>query len=1072
MRLGRPRRMRCGLRSVTRGDSLPFLSNSFPFLSNSVPFFLSFLSACFAVFLPLTEASIASPFAPCRAYLSEFDSSTFPFPRCPPCLSHSPPCVWQSHASALPRVSSSFLSSESASSRINYPHRSSRSPCRPCCLPSRDRPRLFPCLLPAFLPSASLSNAARSCFPFAPSGSSFPSFTPPSSAGLSASPSVFSPARFYSSCIVSSSPGSSFLSASFSPHLSSSFVYSSVSSSSSLSASLSSSSPSSTSSDASLGALLPRVPPLSSLLARNGPALPASFFPSAASPFGNSSPISSEGGKRKRISSLAGAGIQFYANLLSKEIRLAVQTLKRFPETVRGPPSLAAYVRAILLLVMSEERQLLSSRRERRRVKLAEQLLCMQREEAERKRRAENEKRRKTTKENHRRKTARHGEEGEQKRERAERERFLDQQALLEREKKLVDATQSLPSVARVYRQLKALYMDLVATGKQHAAQASSSQSVAEARERYQDGLRSLRELLVMHREALLDYQLLSSFFKRHAEERCSLQRLSPTKPLAMIVGAPNVGKTSLFLALVSANSHAHEQARQRFNAAVAAGMKPRPSSSSSPSCPSSSPFSSVLSSSTAESAPACAPGEVATDVQAPRRGQEAAESQSLALRRAEGEGDEGGRKVALLTRVREKCEKLREEGKALWEGGPLPDPEDLFDGTRAAVGEEEDMREEEETEEGKCDEKEDPIEEEVTEEGEWEEVEEEEDENEGDSAGETLCEGRGSVESTGEKGEQASRPFSSPPWFSLPSAQLEREAMEVGRTLALHASEEVPSPDLKVHAKEAIDVSPVAFSTQGLHVGKIFERANGIYKALGQVLDGPPLLLPAGETERNVFERLTLTTLSHLPCAVFFLFDCSSLPRAPALGEEGAASREAFAPALKITRDADAEKQGKPLEARTETKMAKAKTGREEKSKCPMTLSEQIRLRQMLRQRFPKRPWIDVIAKADELTLYQLESAKAMLPPCLLLSTHQSADSLAQVQRHLRLALLQLKRAMEDRERLLRMRQTQEQREREVRRKAEDDMHVQTVLSRLNRRKGHKGNSANEAGDGAPARL
>ncbi|EPR62872.1 hypothetical protein TGGT1_259160 [Toxoplasma gondii GT1] len=922
MRLGRPRRMRCGLRSVTRGDSLPCLSNSVPFLSNSVPFFLSFLSACFAVFLQLTEASIASPFAPCRAYLSEFDPSTFPFPRCPPCLSRSPPCVWQSHASALPRVSSSFLSSESASSHIDYPHRSSRSPCRHCCLPSRDRPRLFPCLLPAFLPSASLSNAARSCFPFAPSGSSFPSFTPPSSAGLSASPSVFSPARFHSSCIVSSSPGSSCLSPSFSPHLSSSFVYSSVSSSSSLSASLSSSSPSSTSSDASLGALLPRVPPLSSLLARNGPALPASFFPSAASPFGNSSPISSEGGKRKRISSLAGAGIQFYANLLSKEIRLAVQTLKRFPETVRAPPSLAAYVRAILLLVMSEERQLLSSRRERRRVKLAEQLLCMQREEAERKRRAEKEKRRKTTKENHRRKTARHGEEGEQKRERAERERFLDQQALLEREKKLVDATQSLPSVARVYRQLKALYMDLVATGKQHAAQASSSQSVAEARERYQDGLRSLRELLVMHREALLDYQLLSSFFKRHAEERCSLQRLSPTKPLAMIVGAPNVGKTSLFLALVSANSHAHEQARQRFNAAVAAGMKPRPSSSSSPSCPSSSPSSSVLSSSTAESAPAGAPGEEATDVQAPGR------------------------------------------------------------------------------------------------------------------------------------------------------AQLEREAMEVGRTLALHASEEVPSQDLKAHAKEAIDVSPVAFSTQGLHVGKIFERANGTYKALGQVLDGPPLLLPAGETERNVFERLTLTTLSHLPCAVFFLFDCSSLPRAPALGEEGAASREAFAPALKVTRDADAEKQGKPLEARTETKMAKAKTGREEKSKCPMTLSEQIRLRQMLRQRFPKRPWIDVIAKADELTLYQLESAKAMLPPCLLLSTHQSADSLAQVQRHLRLALLQLKRAMEDRERLLRMRQTQEQREREVRRKAEDDMHVQTVLSRLNRRKGHKGNSANDAGDGAPARL
>ncbi|CBZ52948.1 conserved hypothetical protein [Neospora caninum Liverpool] len=818
---------------------------------------------------------------------------------------------------------------------------------------------------------------------------------------------------------------------------------------------------------------------LSSLLARHGPALPASFFPSSASPFGNSSPISAEGSRRKRVAALAGAGIQFYVNLIAKEIRVAVQALKNFPDSLRTPTALSAYIRALLLLVMGQERELLGSKRERRRIKLAEQLLEMQREESERKRMAGKETKRKPPERGKR----EGGPEGarEQKKQRAARERFVEQQALLEREKKLADATQSLPSVARVYRQLKALYVDLVATGKMHASQASASPSVAEARERYRDGLRSLRELLTMHREALLDYQILSSFLKRHAEERCSLQRLSPTKPLAMIVGAPNVGKTSLFLALVSANSHAHEEARRRFNAAVAAGMKrghatppsslslmekrhehpeespslsdrpeaPTSLSSASPSPPSPPSASSFVCSHASPGA--CAASIAAASTTAEARVDAASTAEEADEKSEDGtlvsgtlaEGEGPARRGSFIDRVREKCEALRKEGKGLWEGGPLPDPEEILQGRE---------HDEEEEREAEGEEREGEEERGVGE-------EEGEEREEGEKEGEEGAGGGGSrdrenvfVSETREKIEQAREVdgrgepsgdpdpmFASPRWVSPPSAQLEGEAMELGRRLALDAAEEVPAAsEDNVRTPEARDVSPVAFSTQGLHVGKVFERtSNETYKALGQILDGPPLLLPATEAERNVFERLTLTTLSHLPCAVLFLFDCSSLPRSPQAGnacngEQGAR---------------ETEKTRSPAE----------------KARCPLTLEEQLRLRQMLRQRFPKRPWIDVISKADELTLHQLNAAKKLLPPCLLLSTQRSATSLMHVQQHLRLVLLQLRGAQEDRERLLRMHRRMERRERVRQRQAEDAEHVENVLRRLRSRKREQEHGAQE---------
>ncbi|PFH37934.1 hypothetical protein BESB_002750 [Besnoitia besnoiti] len=789
--------------------------------------------------------------------------------------------------------------------------------------------------------------------------------------------------------------------------------------------------------DEAIGALLPRIPPLSSLLARHAAALPSSSAPAAASPFGTASRLSSEGGNRARVAALAGAGIQFYVNLLTKELRVAVAALKNFPDKLRQQrSSLAAYIRALLLLVMREERQLLGSKRERKRVRLAHQLVEMQREARERKaRRTEAETRGRTgRRDRHGHSEARHGIKA---RKRAEEERVQEQLELLEREKNLVDAKQGLPSVPRVYEQLKALYVDLVSTGKGYAAQASAARSVAEAHDRYRDGLRSLREVLALHRETLLDYQLLSSFLKRHVEERCALQRLSPTKPKAMIVGAPNVGKTSLFLALVAANSHAHEEARRRLNEAVATSLSADAPPRSAPAAP----------------APVQSPSPASPSrTSSPTANEGTLDGSGAGAR---GAGDEAPQAKRKLDLVRERFAKLREDGKEAWEAGPLPDPEELLsecglhgdlEGDDRGVADEADAPARVEEDQG-----------EVTEQ-----------KAEGGDAT-YVAERLSTLHSDASGAASGTLPDASgAPWALLPSAQLEGEAMEVGRRLALHAADELSrSADAKGDLPDAAHVSPFAFSTQSLHVGKIFERMpTNTYKAMGQILDGPPLLLPRSDRERNVYERLTLMTLSHLPCAVFFLFDCSSLPRAPSAARSESAGLGAVAAEPERKEATDEERSGaaaKACEAGCVEDAPDAETGgekranaalKDEKSKCPLSLEEQLHLRQQLRARFPKRPWIDVIAKADELNLFQLEAAKKKLPPCLLLSTHRSATSLMELQRHLRLALMQLRRARDDRERLQHAQRTLERRAEDDARQREEASHVEAVLRKLTSRK------------------
>ena len=83
-----------------------------------------------------------------------------------------------------------------------------------------------------------------------------------------------------------------------------------------------------------------------------------------------------------------------------------------------------------------------------------------------------------------------------------------------------------------------------------------------------------------------------------------------------------------------------------------------------------------------------------------------------------------------------------------------------------------------------------------------------------------------------------------------------------------------------------------------------------GVHGCL-QVMDTPGLL-DRPEEERNEMERLTFASLAHLPTAVIFVIDPSGLS-----GEKS-------------------------------------------------TLDAQLNVRTYLKSRFPRRPWIDVVSKAD----------------------------------------------------------------------------------------------------------
>jgi nucleolar GTP-binding protein len=106
-------------------------------------------------------------------------------------------------------------------------------------------------------------------------------------------------------------------------------------------------------------------------------------------------------------------------------------------------------------------------------------------------------------------------------------------------------------------------------------------------------------------------------------------------------------------------------------------------------------------------------------------------------------------------------------------------------------------------------------------------------------------------------------------------------------------------------------EINNYPFTTRGMTLGHIVKDFGG-YKQYAQIMDSPGLL-NRDDGMRNEMEKLTVASLQHLPTAVMFVYDMSG-------GAGDACS----------------------------------------------SVADQIVIRKELRGRFPKRPWIDVIAKKD----------------------------------------------------------------------------------------------------------
>ena len=104
-------------------------------------------------------------------------------------------------------------------------------------------------------------------------------------------------------------------------------------------------------------------------------------------------------------------------------------------------------------------------------------------------------------------------------------------------------------------------------------------------------------------------------------------------------------------------------------------------------------------------------------------------------------------------------------------------------------------------------------------------------------------------------------------------------------------------------------EVNNYPFTTRGVTIGHISEPERNLRF---QVMDTPGLL-DRPEDERNEMERLTFASLAHLPTAVIFVIDATGLS-------------------------------GERLSS----------------------VQAQLNVRNYLRSRFPKRPWLDVVSKSD----------------------------------------------------------------------------------------------------------
>ena len=148
-------------------------------------------------------------------------------------------------------------------------------------------------------------------------------------------------------------------------------------------------------------------------------------------------------------------------------------------------------------------------------------------------------------------------------------------------------------------------------------------------------------------------------------------------------------------------------------------------------------------------------------------------------------------------------------------------------------------------------------------------------------------------------------------------------------------------------------EVNDYPFTTRGVTIGHIVDAER---QMRFQVMDTPGLLdRPADE--RNEMEKLTFASLAHLPTAVIFVIDPSGLS-----GEKS-------------------------------------------------SLEKQLNVRSHLRERFPRRPWLDVVSKAD---LDIPASVLASMPDGYLHTSMESGDNVDLLKEEIEDLMTSLKEMLE----------------------------------------------------------
>lgn len=130
-------------------------------------------------------------------------------------------------------------------------------------------------------------------------------------------------------------------------------------------------------------------------------------------------------------------------------------------------------------------------------------------------------------------------------------------------------------------------------------------------------------------------------------------------------------------------------------------------------------------------------------------------------------------------------------------------------------------------------------------------------------------------------------------------------------------------------------EVNSYMFTTKQLTIGHLWHFIAGTPLLIqGQIVDSPGMRFPPGKGDPNLMDLLTLGSMEHLPSGVVFVFD--PYPVTHGL----------------------------------------------------LSVDKQIELREALREKFPKRPWLDVITKIDvEEGDEALEKLAGLYPDAVLVS-------------------------------------------------------------------------------------